>query len=532
MPNCAKIQCLLVRLVADPSLDEPMRNAIVAEVRERITVGTGQSKTSDISRAFDSYFLGRTYISEGRNEEANREWRIAAFLAPNVAAMHLTQAHLLSGSDPAGAEKCIKEAHKHIPLGCPYVRLIEIFVQLAKGRPEAATSYYWKTKRCCQDKVSEAFTKLLEREEKRVTNKGKVSIPTTTDYRLRVIQDSVDLGITDEAERCKRVFEESLLQPNKTKKHNGNPELVVAQRWNSFSPILGHSGSRGGGYLLMVDSDGLVIDPGRDCIRNIFECGFCFTDITAVFISHAHFDHVADCESILTLLHEYNAYIQRGFDDPYTRENHPDKSGYKHLDFFVSAGVFQKFSGFLRLHPEKVHYSVHVIKPGEIFVVGKTQFTALPCIHNDAVSDNTGIGFSAGLSDGRYFVYTADTSWGEAVKEAYLPYSGKCALLLAHLGGLENIEYDLLKYDISDSAVAISKEILKFRHKKHLGLLGIAEALALLRPDFTAIGEFGEECRGLRKELVEIIVKHTKFHLSLNGNILLRIKTHPYGTLL
>jgi len=61
---------------------------------------------------------------------------------------------------------------------------------------------------------------------------------------------------------------------------------------------------------LHLGESGIVFDPGFDFIENFMEAEFTFSQISKVFISHAHNDHDADLESILTLLHVYNSEVK------------------------------------------------------------------------------------------------------------------------------------------------------------------------------------------------------------------------------
>lgn len=82
----------------------------------------------------------------------------------------------------------------------------------------------------------------------------------------------------------------------------------VLRRWNSYTPIIADNyyTSRGGGYFIKIKGKGIVVDPGFNFIDNFREAGHKFNEIDAVLITHAHNDHTADIESILTLLYRYN----------------------------------------------------------------------------------------------------------------------------------------------------------------------------------------------------------------------------------
>ena len=82
--------------------------------------------------------------------------------------------------------------------------------------------------------------------------------------------------------------------------------LAVLKEWGSSIPLVhgGQVGCRGGGYFLVHDGQGMVIDPGFDFLHNFHEAGFHATQIKAVVVSHDHPDHNHDLMALDTLMYE------------------------------------------------------------------------------------------------------------------------------------------------------------------------------------------------------------------------------------
>lgn len=100
-------------------------------------------------------------------------------------------------------------------------------------------------------------------------------------------------------------FDKRVYYSLKTINKSNNNFLMVLRRWNSFSPLISDSSS-GGGYFLRWCGKGIIIDPGINFLNNFFKNGFGIDYIDAIIITHAHIDHSADFESLLTLIFEYN----------------------------------------------------------------------------------------------------------------------------------------------------------------------------------------------------------------------------------
>jgi hypothetical protein len=128
---------------------------------------------------------------------------------------------------------------------------------------------------------------------------------------------------------------------NKSKVQN---KLVVLRRWQSINPKIPRSGERklrGGGYFLIWQGKGIVIDPGYDFIQNFYDEGFSLADIDVVMITHSHPDHDDDLSTLITLIREWNEYYEL------TGQCETEKDT-KKIDLFLNESTNLKFSAWLK----------------------------------------------------------------------------------------------------------------------------------------------------------------------------------------
>ena len=108
-----------------------------------------------------------------------------------------------------------------------------------------------------------------------------------------------------------------VLNSARTIKDNDN-FLSILKKWNSVSPkyplnrskkyihFLKNDYKAGGGFFLVLDGYGLIIDPGYNFLELFYENGFVPRDIDGIFISHCHDDHCIDLESIFSIIFKIN----------------------------------------------------------------------------------------------------------------------------------------------------------------------------------------------------------------------------------
>ena len=314
----------------------------------------------------------------------------------------------------------------------------------------------------------------------------------------------------------------------------------VLRRWNSYTPIIAdnYEVSKGGGYFIKYRDKGIVIDPGFNFIDNFKNAGHFFKDIDMIFISHAHNDHMADLESILTLLYKYNDEIKES--DDITKEDTIKKEISKRnnidynkvstedvekeflksyrrkiIEFHMPLSVFKFYSGLFEL-TDKTNYRIHIIELGTVCNISDIStadsadsfvIRTIRAKHRDMISDICAIGLSIEFKD-LVILYTGDTGWDEEIGKQYLKlkdsYDGKYVILLAHIGGFKDCEDNYLTGD-KDSDLF---------YKNHLGRLGLVELNEKLKPHICLISEFGEEFKGNRTELAAI------FQEAFDNNIL------------
>jgi hypothetical protein len=108
-------------------------------------------------------------------------------------------------------------------------------------------------------------------------------------------------------------------------------------------------------------------------------------------------------------------------------------------------------------------------------------------------------------------VYTGDTGYDGRIKDAYEKifdeYGENKIVLLAHIGGFKEYEQ---KFDASKTI----KENESIFYTNHLGRLGLARLVEILKPKVCIISEFGEEFRKMRIDLCRIyqdVYNGTKF---------------------
>lgn len=300
--------------------------------------------------------------------------------------------------------------------------------------------------------------------------------------------------------------------------------LKVLRRWNSYTPIVADNYhiSKGGGYFLKLRGKGLVIDPGFNFIDNFKGSGHCFDEINAVMISHAHNDHTSDLESILTLLNDCNKRRKglddfvsektlradlaksRGVDIRNILEEEIEKAFLekpfwrKTINFYITKSVDKKFAGMLNLY-SKNDYAYHIIEKDDEKTLfdGLLKVKVIGAKHNDIISDQDSVGFVIDFDD-TVFIYTGDTGWNDEIENQYKNihknFEGKHITLLAHIGGFKGYERKYL----------IPKERTEAFYKHHLGRLGLARLVSIVKPNICFISEFGEELKNHREELADI----------------------------
>lgn len=285
---------------------------------------------------------------------------------------------------------------------------------------------------------------------------------------------------------------------NRSVPENFNSFLAVLRKWNSYTPILPSEkgNNKGGGYFLFHKGKGIVIDPGFNFIDNFYQEGFQIADIDAILVSHAHNDHTADIESILTLIHKHN-----------------EKNGnrYKTIDLFLNLGTFIKYSGLLNLRNDKKIGTITVLMPDMEYSLsnyGITIFT-IKAKHDEIIDDKYALSFLIhvkDVEDGKCakIGFTCDTGWNfedeSYFTKSFLDHNPE--LLIAHLGSIKSKEFEYLEKTTEDKRN-------RCFYPNHLGLLGMTKLLEKIKYEkpLIILSEFGEE---LKKYRISIAKKFTE----------------------
>ena len=185
-----------------------------------------------------------------------------------------------------------------------------------------------------------------------------------------------------------------------------------------------------------------------------------------------------------------------------------------------------KYSGWLNLKDSHEINSVTVLMPNTTYKLpeeyhGITIYTS-KAKHHEIIDDQYALGFILDI-DGVKVGFTGDTGWdwdrNEIMVKPFVEH--KPNLVVAHLGSIKSREFDYVKATCED-------ERNKCFYPHHLGLIGITKFLDVTKPELTIVSEFGEELRGMRKEIVERIGKVLKLKC-LPGDIGLHIRLSDLG---
>jgi tetratricopeptide (TPR) repeat protein len=355
-----------------------------------------------------------------------------------------------------------------------------------------------------------------EDSEKRAAQRRELRSPLE-----KVLFTTMREKLAEEAAQNQRYFHNFLIEADNYEEAPSKDYLLVLRRWNSYTPIVADNFhmSKGGGYFLKVDNIGIVIDPGFNFIDNFRSAGRLFHEIDAVLVSHAHNDHTADLESILTLLDQYNREIkdsaapnkedtirreiaerQKVEEDKIPKEEIDrvflSSERRKIIDFYMTASVFKKYGGLFDLF-SKNDYCLHIIEPNDEKQLGPgVKVNFISAKHEDIISDRNSVGLYIQYKDNLVLIYTGDTGWNNDIEQQYKEikklFPRKYRLLLAHMGGVKKEEEYFL--DLKEKAF----------YPNHLGRLGLVRINEALKPHICIISEFGEELREWRQKIADI----------------------------
>jgi len=413
-----------------------------------------------------------------------------------------------------------EDARYYNAIGNVYQELDEI--ENAKTYFIRALEIFRKEKNAYQESRLINTLKNLDEEIKSSKTLKEQIITRDTPIIIKVLKETLDKGIEKKAFEYKKSFENVVFEDIKIDTESPN-QFEVLRRWNSYTPIIADNFhiSKGGGYFIKINNNGIVIDPGFNFIDNFKGSKHNLKEINTILVSHAHNDHTADIESILTLIYKYNQKIKGldNYSNPKTiraelaEKNKVDISSITTaaieeefqksskrivVDFYITNSVFRKYSGLFDLKSFN-DYNIHIIEKGDTFNFDDINVKILNAKHHDIISDRDSVGFVIEYRN-TVIVYSGDTSWSEEVEKQYrelaIELQTKYVVLVAHIGGFKEYENSYVEH----------QKLTESCYKNHLGRIGLVKINEILEPKVCFISEFGEELKlnHSREKIAEI----------------------------
>ncbi len=251
----------------------------------------------------------------------------------------------------------------------------------------------------------------------------------------------------------------------------------VLRRWNSFTPIIPGKvrSNLGGGYFLAWEGSGSVIDPGYNYIENFIDSGRSLGDVKNIIITHAHDDHTADFEALLSLFSKMGKH--------------------ERLNLFVNLGSQVKFSNLISKNEPEID-KVEILNDNQVYEISKdVKMKATRAMHRDILTEMTSKGlifqmkrpsrtYALGITgDTKFYFRTA-----EKKEKSLCDFFENIDVLVLHMGSMHEDEFELT----SDNFVGHQYQ------GEHLGIRGIMNMIFQCRPKLAIISEFGEELKHMR----------------------------------
>lgn len=367
----------------------------------------------------------------------------------------------------------------------------------------------FKERRIHRRRITDSFRQALENADDALLRKlakwwmnfSKIYCDTSTENRkrLRIFAELYEDGLDSD------FFSRVLTEKNRFSKFMMAAKTLdkseccfdVLRRWNSFTPIIpGKAGSNlGGGYFLAWDGYGSIIDPGYDYTENFMKSGRRLGDVRNIIITHAHDDHTADFEALLSLFSK----IER----------------HDRLNLFMNLGSQVKFAHLISKNESGIG-NVEILNDNETYRISENvDMVACKAIHNDILTQGTSKGLVFQLRKGsRIFNLgiTGDTKlYSEtSVEEERSLFNlfEDMDVLVLHLGSIHECEFELTADNFENH-----------RYKgEHLGIRGIVNLIFRCRPKLAIVSEFGEELRDLRANIANWI-DNTFDNYDSSGNV-------------
>jgi len=251
----------------------------------------------------------------------------------------------------------------------------------------------------------------------------------------------------------------------------------VLRRWNSFTPIIPGKvrSNLGGGYFLAWEGCGSVIDPGYNYIENFIDSGRSLGDVKNIIITHAHDDHTADFEALLSLFSKMGKH--------------------ERLNLFVNLGSQVKFSNLISKNEPEID-KVEILNDNQVYEISKdVKMKATRAMHRDILTEMTskGLIFEMKRRSRTYALgITGDTKFYlrsiEEKEKSLCDFFENMDVLVLHMGSMHEDEFGLM----SDNFMGHQYQ------GEHLGVRGVMNMIFQCRPKLAIISEFGEELKHMR----------------------------------
>lgn len=258
--------------------------------------------------------------------------------------------------------------------------------------------------------------------------------------------------------------------------------LTVIRRWNSFTPCVpSKQGERtqGGGYFVAWNGYGIVVDPGFGFVNMFDNLGHSLADIDGIVLTHAHIDHMADFERLMTLLFEANE----------ARPNERNK-----IDLYLNLGTNIKLANWIATQAGTVR-SIRLLVPDDVrsYPEHELRIDTHPAFHNELVTSQFAIGFTLrrpGKKPGAIIGFVGDTRF-----EPLLPgFYEDCDVVIAHLGTTNWAEL------VAGAGLILGAEVVE--DTKKLREAGRFTDLHLRSLGISTYNAFEElACRGARQDI-------------------------------
>jgi len=154
------------------------------------------------------------------------------------------------------------------------------------------------------------------------------------------------------------------------------------------------------GYLLEIGSESVLLDTGSGTLRQLIKCGYSIWDISKIFYSHFHIDHLADLLSIL---------FTRKYSQPDREKCELLLLGHDDLQKIVTG--FEDLFGQWIIN-EKYPYQYRCLKPGKY---NYDSFSL--AVYNGKHADQS-LMYRFEDSSGKTLLYTGDTDLSDDLLEA------------------------------------------------------------------------------------------------------------------